>query len=61
MLYFFHFFLYQYLQSFLKEFIGIRRWSAIAFGFAGVLIVTITDEIKANFSNFEYKNLLPSF
>ena len=48
-------FLYLYLQNFfLKEFIGIRRWSAIAFGFMGVYIV-----LNPNFENFEYRNLLP--
>ena len=38
----------------LKEFIGIRRWSAIVFGFIGVYVV-----LNPNFSEFEYKNLLP--
>ena len=50
------FFVSIFAKFFLKEFIGIRRWSAIAFGFAGVLIV-----LNPNFSNFEYKNLLPVF
>ena len=56
MLYFFHVLSSSlYLPNFfLKEFIGIRRWSAIAFGFMGVLIV-----LNPNFSNFEYRNLLP--
>jgi drug/metabolite transporter (DMT)-like permease len=48
------FFVSIFAKFFLKEFIGIRRWSAIAFGFMGVLIV-----LNPNFSNFEYKNLLP--
>ena len=43
-----------FAKFFLKEFIGIRRWSAIAFGFMGVLIV-----LNPNFSDFEYRNLLP--
>ena len=50
------FFVSIFAKFFLKEFIGIRRWSAIAFGFTGVLIV-----LNPNFSNFEYKNLLPVF
>jgi drug/metabolite transporter (DMT)-like permease len=48
------FFVSIFAKFFLKEFIGIRRWSAIAFGFMGVLIV-----LNPNFSDFEYKNLLP--
>ena len=48
------FFVTIFAKFFLKEFIGIRRWSAIAFGFMGVLIV-----LNPNFSNFEYRNLLP--
>jgi drug/metabolite transporter (DMT)-like permease len=48
------FFVSIFAKFFLKEFIGIRRWSAIAFGFIGVLIV-----LNPNFSNFEYRNLLP--
>ena len=48
------FFVSIFAKFFLKEFIGIRRWSAIAFGFMGVLIV-----LNPNFSNFEYRNLLP--
>ena len=39
---------------FLKEIVGIRRWSAIAFGFTGVLIV-----LNPNFSDFDYRSLLP--
>ena len=48
------FFVSIFAKFFLKEFIGIRRWSAIAFGFMGVLIV-----LNPNFSDFEYRNLLP--
>ena len=48
------FFVSIFAKLFLKEFIGIRRWSAIAFGFMGVLIV-----LNPNFSDFEYRNLLP--
>ncbi len=48
------FFISIFAKFFLKEFIGIRRWSAIVFGFLGVFIV-----LNPNFSNFEYKNLLP--
>jgi len=48
------FFVSIFAKYFLKEFIGIRRWSAIIFGFLGVFIV-----LNPNFSNFEYKNFLP--
>ena len=48
------FFVSIFAKFFLKEFIGIRRWFAIIFGFMGVLIV-----LNPNFSNFEYRNLLP--
>ena len=48
------FFVSIFAKFFLKEFIGIRRWSAIAFGFTGVLIV-----LNPNFSEFEFRNLLP--
>ncbi len=48
------FFVSIFAKVFLKEFIGIRRWSAIVFGFIGVYIV-----LDPNFSNFEYRNLLP--
>ena len=48
------FFVSIFAKYFLKEFIGLRRWSAIVFGFIGVYIV-----LDPNFSNFEYKNLLP--
>ena len=48
------FFVSIFAKFFLKEFIGIRRWSAILFGFMGVYIV-----LNPNFENFEYRNLLP--
>ena len=48
------FFVSIFAKLFLKEFIGMRRWSAIAFGFTGVLIV-----LNPNFQEFEFKNLLP--
>ena len=48
------FFVSIFAKVFLKEFIGIRRWSAIVFGFIGVYIV-----LNPNFSAFEYRNLLP--
>ncbi len=48
------FFVSIFAKFFLKEFIGIRRWSAILFGFIGVFIV-----LNPNFSDFEYKSLLP--
>tara|TARA_B100001559_G_C16324458_1_gene540364 strand:- start:86 stop:763 length:678 start_codon:yes stop_codon:yes gene_type:complete len=48
------FFVSIFAKFFLKEIIGIRRWSAIVFGFLGVYIV-----LNPSFSNFEYKNLLP--
>ena len=48
------FFVSMFATFFLKEFIGIRRWLAIAFGFTGVLIV-----LNPNFSDFDYKSLLP--
>jgi len=48
------FFVSIFAKFFLKEYIGIRRWSAIAFGFLGVFIV-----LNPNFSQFEYKSLLP--
>ena len=50
------FFVSIFAKFFLKEFIGIRRWSAIVFGFIGVFIV-----LDPNFSDFEYRNLLPVF
>ncbi len=48
------FFVSIFAKFFLNEFIGIRRWSAILFGFIGVFIV-----LDPNFDDFEYKNLLP--
>ena len=48
------FFVSIFAKFFLKEFIGIRRWSAILFGFIGVFIV-----LDPNFDDFEYRNLLP--
>ena len=48
------FFVSIFAKFFLKEFIGIRRWSAIAFGFMGVIIV-----LNPNFEEFEFRNLLP--
>ncbi len=48
------FFVSIFAKFFLKEFIGIRRWSAIVFGFIGVFIV-----LNPNFSDFEFRNLLP--
>ena len=48
------FFISIFAKFFLNEFIGVRRWSAILFGFIGVFIV-----LNPNFSDFEYKNLLP--
>tara|TARA_Y100000591_G_C21696820_1_gene626157 strand:- start:29 stop:985 length:957 start_codon:yes stop_codon:yes gene_type:complete len=48
------FFVSIFAKFFLKEFIGIRRWCAIIFGFMGVYVV-----LNPNFSDFEYKNLLP--
>ena len=50
------FFVSIFAKIFLKEFIGIRRWSAIVFGFLGVFIV-----LDPNFSDFQYRNLLPVF
>ena len=43
-----------FAHFFLKEEIGIRRWSAIAIGFAGVYIT-----LDPDFSNFNYLSLLP--
>ena len=48
------FFVSIFAKIFLKEFIGFRRWAAIIFGFIGVYIV-----LDPNFSNFEYRNLVP--
>ena len=50
------FFVSIFAKIFLKENIGIRRWSAIVFGFIGVFIV-----LNPNFSDFEYRSLLPVF
>ena len=41
---------------FLKEEIGIRRWSAVVVGFVGVYIT-----LDPDFSNFNYLSLLPIF
>jgi len=43
-----------FAHFFLKEEIGIRRWSTIAIGFAGVYIT-----LDPDFSNFNYLSLLP--
>ena len=43
-----------FCKIFFERIIGIRRWSAIVFGFIGVFIV-----LNPNFDDFEYKNLLP--
>ncbi len=43
-----------FAHFFLKEKIGIRRWSAIAVGFVGVYIT-----LNPDFSNFNYLSLLP--
>ena len=43
-----------FAHFFLKEEIGIRRWSAIVFGFIGVYIT-----LNPDFSNFNYLSLLP--
>ena len=48
------FFVSIFAKFFLNEFIGIKRWSAIVFGFFGVFIV-----LDPNFSDFEFRNLLP--
>ena len=50
------FFVSIFAKLFLKETIGIRRWSANVFGFIGVFIV-----LNPNFSDFEYRSLLPVF
>ena len=43
-----------FAHFFLKEEIGLRRWSAIAVGFVGVYIT-----LNPDFSNFNYLSLLP--
>ncbi len=43
-----------FAHFFLKEEIGLRRWSAVIVGFVGVYIT-----LNPNFSNFNYLSLLP--
>mgnify|MGYP001192162690 CR=1 FL=1 len=43
-----------FAHLFLKEEIGIRRWSAVIVGFIGVYII-----LNPNFSNFDYLSLTP--
>ena len=43
-----------FAHFFLKEEIGIRRWSAVIIGFIGVYII-----LNPNFSNFDYLSLTP--
>ncbi len=45
-----------FAHFFLKEEIGIRRWSAVVVGFVGVYIT-----LNPDFSNFNYLSLLPIF
>ena len=45
-----------FAHLFLKEEIGIRRWSAVVVGFVGVYIT-----LNPDFSNFNYLSLLPIF
>jgi len=45
-----------FAHFFLKEEIGIRRWSAVVVGFIGVYIT-----LNPDFSNFNYLSLLPIF
>ena len=48
------FFMSIFARTLLSENIGYRRWLAIFFGFIGVYII-----LNPNFSNFDFKNLLP--
>ncbi len=48
------FFMSIFAKTLLNENIGYRRWLAIFFGFTGVYII-----LNPNFSNFDFKNLLP--
>ncbi len=48
------FFMSIFAKTLLRENIGYRRWLAIFFGFIGVYII-----LNPNFSNFDFKNLLP--
>ena len=48
------FFMSIFAKTLLGENIGYRRWLAIFFGFIGVYII-----LNPNFSNFDFKNLLP--
>ena len=43
-----------FAHFFLKEEIGIRRWSAVIIGFVGVYII-----LNPNFNNFDYLSLTP--
>ncbi len=45
-----------FAHFFLKEEIGLRRWSAVVVGFVGVYIT-----LDPDFSNFNYLSLLPIF
>ncbi len=45
-----------FAHFFLKEKIGIRRWSAVAVGFIGVYVT-----LNPDFSDFNYLSLLPIF
>ncbi len=50
------FFMSIFAKTLLNETIGYRRWLAIFFGFIGIYII-----LNPNFSNFDFKNLLPLF